>query len=73
MVEGGATVFSSFLEQGLADRLISIIAPKVIGADGIPVIGNLGISRMGEIETWKFRRVKKLGEDVMLDIILKEY
>ena len=73
MVEGGATVFSSFLAQGLADRLISVVAPKVIGADGIPVIGNFGISLMGEVESWKFRRVKKLGEDVMLDIILKDY
>ena len=73
LVEGGATVFTSFLRQKLADRLITVVAPKIIGAEGIPAIGELGIGRMAEVETWKFRRVKKLGPDVMLDIILKEY
>ena len=73
LVEGGATVFTSFLNQKLADRLIVIVAPKIIGADGIPVIGNLGITKMSEVEPWKFNRIKRLGEDVLLDIILKEY
>ncbi|NQS99000.1 MAG: bifunctional diaminohydroxyphosphoribosylaminopyrimidine deaminase/5-amino-6-(5-phosphoribosylamino)uracil reductase RibD [candidate division Zixibacteria bacterium] len=73
LVEGGATVFTSFLNQELADRLMVVIAPKIIGADGIPVIGNLGISRMSEVESWKFNRIKRLGGDVLLDIILKEY
>lgn len=73
LVEGGAAVFTSFLQQKLADRLITVVAPKIIGAEGIPAIGELDISRMAEVERWKFKRVKKLGRDVMLDIILREY
>lgn len=73
LVEGGATVYTSFLQQKLADRLITVIAPKVIGADGVPVIGNLGVTKMSEVESWKFRKVKRMGEDVMVEIVLKEY
>ncbi len=72
LVEGGTTVFTSFLQQNLVDRLIIMVAPKVIGGDGIPVFGNLGISRMSQMKSWKFHRIKRIGEDVMLDIILTE-
>jgi len=73
LVEGGAAVFTGFIQQELADRLFAVIAPKIIGADGVPVIGNLSLGRMAEVQSWKFRRIKRLGTDVLLDIILKEY
>lgn len=69
MVEGGAEVFTSFLKKHLADRLIVVLAPKFIGADGVPVVGELGISDMSQVKECKFRRVKRLGEDVMLEIV----
>jgi len=73
LVEGGALLYTSFLRQNLADRLIAVIAPKVIGGDGVPVLSNLGIERMSDVAAWKFHRIDRLGDDVMLDIILKEY
>jgi riboflavin-specific deaminase-like protein len=73
LVEGGKAVFTSFLKQKLADRLIIALAPKMIGADGIPLIGKLGITQMSEIVSWKYHRIFRLGQDVVLDIILREY
>jgi len=40
MVEGGRSVFSSFLEARLADRLACFIAPKLLG-DGVPAFQGL--------------------------------
>lgn len=40
MVEGGRSVFSSFLEAHLADRLACFIAPKLLG-DGMPAFQGL--------------------------------
>ncbi len=73
LVEGGAGVFTSFIREKLVDRKIAVVAPKLIGGDGVSVFGNLGIEKMSDVETWRFRRVKRLGADVMLEIILKDY
>ncbi|KAI9193221.1 dihydrofolate reductase-like domain-containing protein [Polychytrium aggregatum] len=40
MVEGGASIISSVLEQQLADLLIVTIAPKFMGRDGVHVLGS---------------------------------
>ena len=42
MVEGGATLITSFFRAGLVDRLAVCLAPKILG-DGIEAIGDLGI------------------------------
>ena len=70
MVEGGAAIFTSFLKEKLVDRLNVVIAPKLIGSDGIPAIKELGISKMSDVEEWNFRTVKRMGEDVLLEIVL---
>lgn len=35
MVEGGATVISSFLNSGMVDNLVVTVAPTVVGHQGI--------------------------------------
>jgi diaminohydroxyphosphoribosylaminopyrimidine deaminase/5-amino-6-(5-phosphoribosylamino)uracil reductase len=42
LVEGGATTITSFTRQRLADKVIVIIAPKIIGK-GVEAVGDLGI------------------------------
>jgi len=73
MVEGGRAVFTSFIKQNIIDRLITVLAPKIIGSEGIPVFGELGIKAMSEVEEWRFNRVKRIGPDVMFEIIHREY
>jgi len=38
MVEGGATIISSFVEENLADEIFIYISPKIIGPDGITFV-----------------------------------
>jgi diaminohydroxyphosphoribosylaminopyrimidine deaminase / 5-amino-6-(5-phosphoribosylamino)uracil reductase len=66
LVEGGATVATSFLKATLVDRLIVILAPKIVG-EGVNAIGDLGIRRMENALGFSFRRVTHCGEDLILD------
>jgi diaminohydroxyphosphoribosylaminopyrimidine deaminase/5-amino-6-(5-phosphoribosylamino)uracil reductase len=41
LVEGGQRVFTQFLEEGLVDRVLVFVAPRVYGCDGVPAFGHL--------------------------------
>jgi riboflavin biosynthesis pyrimidine reductase len=45
LVEGGATVLTSFLRHRLADQVVAVLAPRVSGA-GIDAVGDLGVTLM---------------------------
>ncbi len=45
LVEGGASLITSFLRIGLADRLYIVTAPRILGR-GIESVGDLGISKI---------------------------
>jgi diaminohydroxyphosphoribosylaminopyrimidine deaminase/5-amino-6-(5-phosphoribosylamino)uracil reductase len=66
LVEGGAAVATSFLKENLVDRLIVILAPKIIGK-GIGAIADLGIRRMDDALGFSFHRVIRCGADLILD------
>ncbi len=68
-VEGGSSVWSSFLRQGLADELMMYIAPKVLG-EGVGTFGHL-TPFQGEMGL-KFRGMKILGDDVYWNGYFKE-
>ena len=64
LVEGGAGVITSFVREGLFDRIIVITAPKILGR-GIEAVGDLGISRMYDSIALKIEQVCRKGEDVI--------
>ena len=43
LIEGGATLATSFLESSLVDRIHSFRGPQIIGGDGLAAIGPLGL------------------------------
>jgi diaminohydroxyphosphoribosylaminopyrimidine deaminase / 5-amino-6-(5-phosphoribosylamino)uracil reductase len=65
LVEGGANLATSFLRERLADRLIVILAPKIVGV-GINAIGNLDIRRIDDALTYRFERITRCGPDLIL-------
>ena len=66
LVEGGASAAASFLKGNLVDRLLVVLAPKIVG-EGIAAIGPLGIQRMSDAIGFSFQRITRLGEDILLD------
>ena len=57
---------TSFLKENLADRLIVILAPKIVGT-GINAVGDLGIRRMDDALGFSFQRIIRRGADLILD------
>src|SRR5262249_23118409 len=73
LVEGGGRLATSFLAAGAVDRLVMIIAPKIIGS-GIEGIGDLGIRRLQDAITFSRIKTRRLGSDIIFDgIVKKEY
>lgn len=66
LVEGGHGMITSFVRQGLVDRLLVCIAPKVLG-EGIDAIGDLGIDRLRDAVAFRSARFVPCGDDVIFD------
>ncbi len=66
LVEGGGQVHGAFLAAGLADDVALFMAPKLIGAGGVPLIGVDGPSQMAE--AWRLGAVstRRLGDDILV-------
>jgi 5-amino-6-(5-phosphoribosylamino)uracil reductase/diaminohydroxyphosphoribosylaminopyrimidine deaminase/5-amino-6-(5-phosphoribosylamino)uracil reductase len=65
MVEGGATLITSFLKAGLVDRLAVCVAPKILG-NGIEAVGDLGIRDLSRSLTLADASVEPYGVDLVL-------
>ncbi len=66
LVEGGAGVITSLLHQNLADRMVVAVAPKITGK-GIEAVGELKICELGQAIKLSFRRIYRLGEDLVIE------
>jgi 3,4-dihydroxy 2-butanone 4-phosphate synthase/GTP cyclohydrolase II len=65
LVEGGATLVTSLLTAGLADRMIVSVAPMIIGS-GIEAIGDLDSRRVTDGITLTNRTLATVGDDVII-------
>jgi diaminohydroxyphosphoribosylaminopyrimidine deaminase/5-amino-6-(5-phosphoribosylamino)uracil reductase len=66
MVEGGASLITSFLRERLADRLAVCVAPKLLGR-GIEAVGELGIRHLGGALRLEETSVTLCGTDILVD------
>jgi len=63
IVEGGGQVAAAFLARRLVGELVLILAPKLVGGDGIPLAAGLGVERMDEALGLDVRSMEPLGDD----------
>ena len=61
LVEGGATLNATLLRRRLIDKVLFFIAPKIIGGDGLSVIGACGVESMEQV-----MRLCHIAEDGIL-------
>ncbi len=66
LVEGGGQVHGGFLRQGLVDEVNLFLAPTFIGADGIPLIGELGVKQVQDGPRFQTTRVRRFGDDILV-------
>jgi diaminohydroxyphosphoribosylaminopyrimidine deaminase/5-amino-6-(5-phosphoribosylamino)uracil reductase len=67
LVEGGAAVAAQLLAAELVDRLVIFIAPAVMGGDGVPALGPLGIARAADAIRLERTTVRRAGDDVVVE------
>lgn len=66
LVEGGRRVFSSFIREGLADRIVCFIAPRIFGR-GIPAFELPGMRSPGDALRFRDMSWKRAGGDMMFE------
>jgi diaminohydroxyphosphoribosylaminopyrimidine deaminase/5-amino-6-(5-phosphoribosylamino)uracil reductase len=65
LVEGGAGLVAAFLRARLADRLVWVHAPLVIGGEGIPAIAGLDLAALADALAFERLSTETIGDDVM--------
>ena len=67
LVEGGSRVGACFLREGLVDKVVFFYAPRIIGGDGLSMIGDLGKQSIEEAISIKNIKVRRFGDEVMVE------
>lgn len=70
LVEGGAQIITSVLKNNLANRIVTVIAPKIIGK-GIEAVGDLNITNLDLAKILSIQKVTRNGNDIIIDSRLK--
>jgi diaminohydroxyphosphoribosylaminopyrimidine deaminase/5-amino-6-(5-phosphoribosylamino)uracil reductase len=65
LVEGGGTLAAALVKAGLADRLAWFRAPRLVGGDGIPAAGALGLDRVDAAPRLDLVSRASFGADVL--------
>jgi diaminohydroxyphosphoribosylaminopyrimidine deaminase / 5-amino-6-(5-phosphoribosylamino)uracil reductase len=68
LVEGGGETVGRFVGRGLANKLTLFYAPKVLGSEGIPLMGSLKITGMNVRTKFDVESVEKVGEDIAVTL-----
>ena len=63
--EGGGALAASLIEADLPDALAGFTAGVVIGAEGVPGIGALGLARLAEAPRYRLVSTRAVGGDVL--------
>lgn len=71
MIEGGATLAAAAVREGVVDRLLCFFAPTLLGGDGYPMIGPLGVCRLTQAAALRDLRIARVGADVLVQASLR--
>jgi diaminohydroxyphosphoribosylaminopyrimidine deaminase/5-amino-6-(5-phosphoribosylamino)uracil reductase len=72
LVEGGAGVFTAFVEAGLADKVVAFVAPVIIGGSTAPTpVGGLGAATMADCLRLTGTLVETEGDDAVIQGYLR--
>jgi diaminohydroxyphosphoribosylaminopyrimidine deaminase/5-amino-6-(5-phosphoribosylamino)uracil reductase len=67
LVEGGGGLAAALLAEGLVDELLWFAAPKLLGGDGLPAVGPLGVARLAAAPEFAISKLRRFGSDLLLE------
>lgn len=62
--EGGGQLAAGLLRGGLVDELVGYTGGVVIGGDGLPSVGALGLARLADAPRWDLIETHPIGGDL---------
>jgi diaminohydroxyphosphoribosylaminopyrimidine deaminase/5-amino-6-(5-phosphoribosylamino)uracil reductase len=65
LIEGGSTLAATFIRAGLVDEIAWFRAPILIGGEGLPALGALGLSDLKSAARWRPVAAERIGDDVL--------
>jgi len=73
LVEGGSQINGSFLDEGLIDKLLLFLAPRLIGDDHAPgIFAGKGVESLEKAYPVHELRARRIGKDILLEGYPKE-
>ncbi|MFH1381049.1 MAG: RibD family protein [Candidatus Omnitrophota bacterium] len=69
LVEGGANIIAGFLKRRLADKIIIVLSPKILGK-GVESVGNLGIKNIKKALKLRVKSVRFVSGDLICTAFL---
>jgi diaminohydroxyphosphoribosylaminopyrimidine deaminase / 5-amino-6-(5-phosphoribosylamino)uracil reductase len=68
LVEGGGKVHASFIEQGLADKAVVVIAPIIIGGQkAVTPVAGCGVANIKKALCLKDIKIRQLGNNIIVE------
>jgi diaminohydroxyphosphoribosylaminopyrimidine deaminase/5-amino-6-(5-phosphoribosylamino)uracil reductase len=67
LIEGGSATAALALKSGIVDKVVFFYAPRVIGAEGLSMVGKLGVSRIKDSLGIERVKIRKLGDEFMIE------
>ena len=66
LVEGGAQINASFLENELVDKILCFIAPKIVGGMAPSPVAGQGVAVMKNAYQFSKVEIEKIGDDTLI-------
>ena len=68
LIEGGSSLNSHALEDGVIDKIMFFIAPIIIGGrESFPAVGGKTYKRLEEAYRIKDLKIKRIGDDLLIE------
>ena len=68
LVEGGSSLNAHVLEDGVVDKVMFFIAPKIIGGgESFSAVGGKSFRKLADAYQLKGMKVKRVGEDILVE------
>ncbi|MGE5308143.1 MAG: bifunctional diaminohydroxyphosphoribosylaminopyrimidine deaminase/5-amino-6-(5-phosphoribosylamino)uracil reductase RibD [Deltaproteobacteria bacterium] len=72
LVEGGGTLIGSLFDEGLVDKVLFFVSPKIIGgAQAISSVMGKGVSRIDKAVKLEAPKLRRFGEDILFECRVK--
>ncbi|WP_396840515.1 bifunctional diaminohydroxyphosphoribosylaminopyrimidine deaminase/5-amino-6-(5-phosphoribosylamino)uracil reductase RibD [Mycobacterium sp.] len=68
LLEGGPTLASAFLREGAIDRILTYVAPILLGGP-VTAVDDVGVPTITRALRWRFDGVDRVGPDLLLSLV----